>query len=171
MSHNLSKKFRIRIEYAEKGKQDLDLIAPLWEKLREHQRIRSPHFSEHYARRTWKLRKTGLLRKSEPGGLRLDIATDSDTRELIGYCVSTVSQDGHGHLESIYVEPNYRHSGIGDKLMRRALRWMNKRQARIKSLIVGVGNEEVLTFYSRYGFYPRHITLEQVATEETKSLD
>ena len=150
------------IEYAEKGKQDLDSIAPLWEKLTEHHRIRSPHFSEHIARRTWKQRKAELLLKSESGGLHVDVAIDSDTREIIGYCVSIVSSDRQGELESIYVEPKYRQFGIGDQLMQRALSWMNKMQAKTKTLIVGVGNEEVLTFYSRYGFYPKHITVEQV---------
>ena len=158
------------IEYAEKGKGDLDSIAPLWEKLREHQRIHSPHFPEHYARRTWKLRKTDLLQKSESGGLHVHIATDIDTKEIIGYCLSTVSKDGHGRLESIYVEPNYRQSGIGDELMRRALQWMNEIQATTKTLIVGAGNEGVFTFYSRHNFYPKHITLEQVETEKTEPL-
>jgi ribosomal protein S18 acetylase RimI-like enzyme len=153
------------IEYAEKGKQGLDSIAPLWEKLREHQRIRSQHFSEHYARRTWKQRRAELLQKSESGGLHVDVATNSDTRKIIGYCVSTVSSDRQGQLESIYVEPSNRQFVIGDQLMRRALTWMTEMRAKTKTLIVGVGNEEVLKFYSRYGFYPKHITVEQVETE------
>lgn len=157
------------IEYVEKGKQDLDSIALLWEKLREHQRILSPHFSEHYAKRTWKRRRAELLQKSESGGLHVDVAIDSDTREIIGYCVSTMSSDRQGQLESIYIESNYRQFGIGDQLMRRALSWMNKMHAKTKTLTVGVGNEEVLTFYSRYGFYPKHITVEQVETGEIKS--
>jgi ribosomal protein S18 acetylase RimI-like enzyme len=154
------------IEYVEKDKKDLDSFAPLWEKLREHQRIRSPHFAEHYARRTWKRRSAELLQKSESGGPHVYIATYLDTKELIGYCVSIVSSDKQGQLESIYIEPNYRQSGIGDQLMRRALSWMNKMHAKTKTLTMGVGNEEVLTFYSRYGFYPKHIVVEQVETEE-----
>jgi len=31
-----------------------------------------------------------------------------------------------------------------------------------KILGLGVGNEEVLSFYQRYGFFPRTIILEQV---------
>ncbi|HEX9896462.1 MAG TPA: GNAT family N-acetyltransferase [Dehalococcoidales bacterium] len=154
------------IEYAEKGRQDLDSIAPLWNKLREHQRIRSPHFAEHYARRTWKRRKAELLQKAESGGLHLDIVMDSKTKKIIGYCVSIVSSDKQGKLESIYVEPKYRQFGIGDQLMQRTLKWMDEKQAKTKTLTVGVGNEEVLTFYSRYGFYPKHITVEQVETRE-----
>jgi ribosomal protein S18 acetylase RimI-like enzyme len=156
----------VRIKYTENGKQDLDLIAPLWEKLREHQRLRSLHFPGHYAARTWQARKADLMRKSRSGGLHLHIATDLDTREPIGYCVSTVSGNGQGQLESIYVEPDYRKCGVGDRLMRRALNWMDVMHARTKTLTVGVGNEEVLSFYRRYGFYPKHITVEQVKTGE-----
>lgn len=50
--------------------------------------------------------------------------------------------------------------------MQRALHWMDEMQAGTKILIVGVGNEEVLSFYSRYGFYPKHITVEQVKIRE-----
>jgi ribosomal protein S18 acetylase RimI-like enzyme len=153
------------IEFEEKGKQDLDSIVPLWDKLREHQRVLSLHFSQHYARRTWKRRKTELLQKAKTGSIHLDIATDSKTNNMIGYCVSIVSADKEGQLESIYIEPKYRKAGSGDKLMRRALSWMNKMHAKTKTLIVGVGNEEVLTFYSRYGFYPKYITVEQVENE------
>jgi ribosomal protein S18 acetylase RimI-like enzyme len=155
----------MKIAYTAKGKQDLDSIALLWDKLREHQRVRSPHFPQHYARRTWKQRKAELLQKSEPGGIHLDIATDSKTKKIIGYCVSTISADKQGQLESIYIEPEYRKAGIGNELMQRALSWMNEMKTKAKTLIVGVGNEEVLTFYSRYGFYAKHITVEQVETE------
>ncbi len=152
----------MKAEIIEIASQDLDTIGPLWEKLNEHQKARSPHFSRHYARRTWLARKTELLETSKNGSLRIDIAKDLDTGNLIGYCVSTVSADRHGCLESIYLEPDCRKYGIGDALIKKALDWMNEKQAKTKTLIVGVGNEEVLSFYARYGFYPKHITVEQI---------
>jgi diamine N-acetyltransferase len=155
------------IKYAEKDGKDLDIIAPLWDKLREHQRIRSIHFSAHYEKRTWKRRKEELLQKSESGGFHLDVAIDSQTKQIVGYCVSVMSPDKQAQLESIYVEPTYRKSHIGDNLMQKALSWMNKMGAKTKTLIVGVGNEEVLSFYSHYGFYPKYITVEQVKMETT----
>ena len=30
-----------------------------------------------------------------------------------------------------------------------------------KKIIIAVGNEELISFYQRFNFYPRHITLEQ----------
>ena len=141
----------------------------MWDKLREYQQVLSPHFPQHYAARTWKARKAELLRISRAGGLRLDVATHLETNKTIGYCVSTISRAGHAVLESIYVEPEYRRHGIGDALMRMALRWMDEKHATEKTLTVGVGNEEVLTFYARYGFYPKHIMVEQVE-KDTLSL-
>lgn len=155
---------KMMFEYSEISRQDIDFIQPLWEKLREYQQVRSPHFPQHYKRRTWKRRKVELLKKASSDGLYIEIATDSDIKEIIGYCMSTVSSDKQGCLESIYVEPNYRRLGIGDHLMQRAITWMDKKHATTKTLIVGVGNEEVLKFYSRYGFYPKYITVEQIET-------
>jgi len=66
-----------------------------------------------------------------------------------------------GCLESIFVEPHYRRNGIGDNLMLKALHWMNGKQAETIVLQVGIGNEAVLSFYSRYNFHPRTIILQQ----------
>lgn len=155
------------LEYMEIDSANLDSIASLWNKLREHQRNLSPHFSDHYEKRNWKSRKLELLQKSEAGGFHAVVVVDRMMNKIIGYCVSTVSQDRQGCLESIYIEPEYRNSGIGDKLMRQALEWMDKKQAKTKTLTVGIGNERVLVFYSRYGFYPKLITVEQVRHPKT----
>jgi len=154
-------------EYVEIDSGNLDSIATLWNNLREHQRNLSPHLSDHYEKRNWKSRKTELLQKSETGGFHAVVVIDQRMKKIIGYCVSTISPDRLGCLESIYIEPEYCQSGIGDNLMRQALQWMDKKQVRTKTLTVGVGNERVLGFYSRYGFYPKHITVEQVKYTKT----
>lgn len=151
----------MKIEYREIDAGAIDLIESLWEKLREHQGARSPHFAQHYANRTWRARKTELLEKARTGALCIDLAKDLDTRKVVAYCVSTVSSKGKGCLESIFVELDYRGNGIGDSLMLRALEWMNNRQAKTVVLEVGVGNEAVIAFYNRYDFYPRTILLQQ----------
>jgi ribosomal protein S18 acetylase RimI-like enzyme len=151
----------LKIEYAEIGARDLDIVGPLWEKLRRYQEVRSPHFARHYASRTWEARRTELLEKAKAGALHIDLAKDLDSGEVIAYSVSTVSSDGKGYLESIFVEPNYRENGIGDNPMRKALDWMNDTRAKTIVLEVGVGNEAVLSFYRRYNFHPRTIILQQ----------
>jgi ribosomal protein S18 acetylase RimI-like enzyme len=152
----------MKIEYSEISARDLDIVGPLWEKLRKHQEVRSHHFAQHYASRTWKARRTELLEKAGTGAMHIDLAKDLDSGEVIAYCVSIVSANGEGFLESIFVEPNYRENGIGHNLMQKALDWMNDKQAQTIVLEVGVGNETVLSFYSHYNFYPRTIILQKV---------
>jgi ribosomal protein S18 acetylase RimI-like enzyme len=157
----------MKIEYQEIDAGALDLIGPLWQKLNEYHRVRSQHFANSFEKHTFDWRKKDLLEKSNSGSLRIDLAKDLDTGELIGYCVSTISKDKQGEIDSIYVEPGYRQSGIGDYLMRRALRWMDDLSVAKKILRVGAGNEEVFEFHRKYDFYPRTIILEQVRTGET----
>ena len=154
------------IEYQETDISALDLIGPLWRKLNQYYRVRSKHFANRFDERTFDRRKKDLLEKSNLGSLRIDLAKDLNTGELIGYCVSTVSKDKQGEIDSIYIEPDYRHCGIGDNLMRKALRWMDDLSVTKKILDVGAGNEEVFEFYRKYDFHPRTIILEQVDTEE-----
>ena len=152
----------MKIEYTEKTKQDIDVVVLLWQKLLDFHISLSEHFAEHFRQRTWLARKAELMNKSKGGYLRIDVAEDTDIRENVGYCISSVSKIGIGELDSIFVNAEYRKYGIGDRLMQRALIWMDEKHARAKILVVGAGNEQVFTFYSRYGFYPRSIVLEQV---------
>jgi len=119
---------------------------------------------------TFDLRKKEILEKSRKGAVRIDLASDVDTGELVGYCVSTISVDKQGEIDSIYIEPGYRQSSIGVNLMKRALRWMDGLSATKKILVVAVGNEEVFEFYSQFNFYPRSTVLEQVEAREARQM-
>ena len=149
----------LEIKYTETDQCGLDSIEPLWLKLREHHKVRSKYFSKHNI--TFATRKLGLLGKSQKGVLRIYLATDVDEGILVGYCVATVSE-GTGEVESIYVEEDYRHSGIADNLMKRAMAWMDKLSVTKRIIGVANGNEEVFGFYSRYNFYPKVTILEQI---------
>jgi len=155
-----------KIEYTHTDEQGLDLIAVLWQKQLEYHKALSRHFSGYLDKMNFSLRKEGLLERSRGGAIRADLARDADTGELVAYCISTISGDRQGEIESIYVEPDYRGSGIGDDLMKKTLHWMDEYPVSRKVLAVGAGNEEVFAFYSRYNFYPRTTILEQVETGE-----
>jgi len=157
------------IEYIETDRQGLDLIVPLWQKLNEHHRLRSLYFPGHYTRMTWDLRKKQLIDKSRNGSIRIDLAKDGNTEALIGYCVSTISEKRQGEIDSIYIEDGYRRCGIGDNLMKKALKWMDEHSVKGKMLEVASGNEEVFAFYSRYDFYPRSTIMRQVETKVANS--
>lgn len=45
--------------------------------------------------------------------------------------------------------------------MHRALEWLNKKQVKIKRIVVAEENENVLDFYKKYDFYKKSIVLEQ----------
>ena len=145
----------MKIEYAATDQRDLDLIGHLWKKLYEHHRVRSPNNAKHFVNMTFDIRKKGLLEKARKGALRLDIARDIMTDKIIGYCVSSVTEDKQGEIESIFIEKDYRKHGIGDNLMKRALGWMDGLSADKRIIGVAVGNEEAFGFYARYNFYPR----------------
>ena len=150
------------IEYKVADYQGLDLIAPLWRKLLEHHARRSTHFSKQMAAITYEKRKNQLIEKSRDGALCIDLAYDKKLSKLIGYCVGTISKDSRGEVESIYVEPEYRRTGIADAMLKRCLAWMEENSVKKKVLVVAVGNEEVMPLYERHAFYPRAIIMEQV---------
>jgi ribosomal protein S18 acetylase RimI-like enzyme len=151
----------LKIEYTETDGQRLDLIKDLWEKLNALHKSRSRHYAAHFEGMTFNRRKDDLIKKSADGFLHIGLARDTGTRKLIGYCITSINARKQGEIESIYVEPNYRRQRIGDTLMKKALKWLDGSPVTTRTLVVAAGNEEVIDFYSRYGFYPRVIILEQ----------
>jgi len=143
------------IEFLDKNQNDLDIIQLLWEKLHAHHLAVSKYFKDSRSTITFEMRKKQLIEKSFQGKVRIDLARDAATKEYIGYCVTSVDPEQQGEIESIYVEKDYRLSGIGDSLMTRALAWLET--VTVKKTILGVaeGNEGVFAFYQRHNFYPK----------------
>jgi diamine N-acetyltransferase len=153
------------IEYTGTDENDIDLIRPLWEQLREHHRVRSINFARHYETTTFEYRKSDLLYKTKDGLMHIDLAKDPASGRYVGYCISSIVMDHDekaGEIDSIFVDRAYRLGGIGDTLMKKALGWIDLQGVDVKKVSVGAGNEEVFPFYARYGFYIRTTTLEQV---------
>jgi ribosomal protein S18 acetylase RimI-like enzyme len=143
------------IEYVEKGADSLDLIRPLWEGLNAHHLVRSPNFRGHYEQMTFEARKKDLLKKE-----RLQIILAVRAGSPVGYCVCTISAEGDGEIDSIYVEDGYRRSGIGEELMTRAIAWLDAGGAKKKIVAVAAGNEAAIPFYESFGFVPRMTVLQ-----------
>jgi diamine N-acetyltransferase len=146
------------IEY---GVEGLDLVEPLWERFNEHHRVHSRYFSRKYKSFTFRDRKQALFNKCEDCGIHVAMALDKVTGKGVGFCISSLSRYGDGEVEYLFIEEAYRMRGIGERLLKKAMRWLNARRAVIKKVAVEAGNEEVLPFYTRYGFLPRFIILEQ----------
>lgn len=141
--------------------RDIDVIRPLWEQLNEHHRDHSRYFRSWYESGTFDDRKMYFESVATNGSLRIELAEDASASRVIGYCVGSFSRERYGEIESIFVEPPYRHLGTGSELMRRMLAWLDACGAVRKRVSVGNGNEEAGKFYRNFGFYPRLTVLEQ----------
>ena len=143
------------IEYRQGDVGLLGEIASLWEKLaRYHSRLPTP-FASTFRTITFAKRRIGLEQKAASGQLHVILGRNTDSECDIAYSVSSLTSEGLGEIESLYVEPDYRGRGIGDQLMQQSLAWLNERGARSVRIGVGVGNEAALAFYRRYNFVPR----------------
>lgn len=149
------------IDYIETSEEDLDQIAPLWEKLNGIHCLASPFFSDEYENKTFHERKKELLEKAESGCMTLFLAKDRTTEALVGYCVCSVNHDAVGEVDSIYVDEAFRKHHIGNTFLSRAEDFFKKHSAKKQILQVYAGNEKVIEFYKKQGYYPKYITLEK----------
>lgn len=147
------------ISYIEVGEHGLNRIEPLWKKLVDHLKVRSTYFGEWFETRSFDERRAELLKKSTGSGGKLHVDLAMNGGQCIGYCVSSMVQQS-GEVDSIFVEESYRYLGIGSELMKRALAWIDDEQPQGVRVASAIGNEEVLPFYQRYGFFPRMTLLE-----------
>ncbi|EIP96608.1 acetyltransferase [Opitutaceae bacterium TAV1] len=151
--------FRVKgpmIHYTQGGVELLGRIEPLWLLLREHHVAVSPHFAAELAGTAFSDRASVFLKKKESGDLFVCIAEERN--EGVGYVIASV-EDNAGEIDSLFVLPRARKSGIGRELLNRTLDWLNSSGSDSVLLSVIFGNDEALNFYSRYGLYPRSLNL------------
>jgi len=110
---------------------------------------------------SWEKRKAKLIEKSEE--IMIDTIIDSQ-HNIIGYCISTIDKDNTkiGEIDSIYIDESHRECGLGKQLINNAIDWMITKGTTEQKLLVGVGNEKVLSFYKQFDFVPLHIVLQRV---------
>ena len=140
---------------------DLDIIKPLWTNLKNHHADISSHFQETYQAADFENRKEELLKKSSPNNMRVEVVSDCDKNCFVGYCISSISDEGKGEIDSIYLEKEYRKLGLGKEMVKRAMEWMESQDTDELKIVVAVGNEDLLPFYSSFNFFPRHLILEK----------
>jgi ribosomal protein S18 acetylase RimI-like enzyme len=148
------------LEFINGSRELLDLVQPLWEKLNKHHEANSNYFPDRFRNLTFEVRKNKFTNDKNLA-VNIDLIKDKERDLYIGYCISTISNDLVGEIDSLFIEKEYRKFGLGDKLMNRALEWLNNNKVKTKVIGVAEGNESVLDFYKRHGFYKRRIILEQ----------
>lgn len=149
-----------KFEFINGGKELLDLVEPLWNKLNKHHEANSYNFSDKYKNNSFKLRISKFI-ENRNIKVNVDLIKDKENNKYIGYCISSLSEDLLGEIDSLFIENDYRGCDLGDELMNRAIEWLNKNYAKSKTIVVIYGNENVLNFYKRYGFCRSKIILEE----------
>jgi ribosomal protein S18 acetylase RimI-like enzyme len=147
--------------YCDVGAEGIDRVRPLWEKLNAYHADLSPRFGSTLRVRSFDTRKQKLLAKADAGRLRVELVSAESGGPGVAYCISTISTDAVGEIDSIFVEEHLRGQGVGAELMRRALAWLESMRVTSKIVSVMSENEEALAFYRRFGFHPRTILLQE----------
>ncbi len=151
------------ITFTVHGRDELDLIEPLWEGLAAHHRERAqanaPVFLDEMNAMTFAARREALLEKNRDRALRLELAVDPVAGAPVGYSVASGAPCEIGEVESIFVDDAYRNRGIGGALLEHALAWMEGIGTVEQALSVFAGNDRTLPFYARHGFSPRFTVL------------
>ncbi|MFH0967305.1 MAG: GNAT family N-acetyltransferase, partial [Methanobacteriota archaeon] len=84
--------------------------------------------------------------------LLVHLARSPESKEYIGFCVSTSAPGEYGEIESIYVQPAFRSHGIGTTFMKRACAWLEENNVIEYQIGVCEGNEDSIRFYEHFGF-------------------
>jgi GNAT superfamily N-acetyltransferase len=144
--------------------ESIDVVEPLWQKLRAYHAPMLQRFEDSGPPFFFQPRKQEILAKSAPGKLRIEVASVHDVD--IAYAISTITPEGRGEVDSLFVEDHFRSSGIGTELMHRALAWFNALGASSVAVAVACENEGALSFYRQFGFHPRTIFLQLTRPQE-----
>jgi diamine N-acetyltransferase len=135
------------------SKSEISIIKPLWEKLNDIHHRDSLYFKDHYASFTFE-KRTEKFGEISDNDILIEIAT-AKNGHIIGYCVSTISADRDGEIDSIFIEDECRGKGIGEKLIRDAIDFLKNNNCGQILLAVANGRESVFPFYQNLGFFPR----------------
>lgn len=146
-------------EFINGGIELVDLVQPQWEKLNKYHEGKSTYFAKRYKNFTFEVRKEKFIKQNI---LSVNIDLIKASNKYIGYCITTINNELTGEIDSLFISEEYRRLGLGDKLMTKALEWLDKNNAKEKLIGVAEGNENVLEFYKKYGFFKRMIILQQI---------
>jgi GNAT superfamily N-acetyltransferase len=131
----------------------------LWELFIQNQIQNAGEMTDGVAAYLQSQRDGGLLAKTSEGKLHIQLVYASNHQDPIGFCITSLSSDRIGEVEALYVLDKYQGNKLGAKLMQTSLQWLEENNALEQKLIVATGNEQVLSFYQKFDFYPGYTTL------------
>ncbi|MDK2950824.1 MAG: hypothetical protein PWQ77_489 [Kosmotogales bacterium] len=147
------------IIFKEGGIELIDEIQETWEALNLHHQEKSVYFKERFKKFTFFERRELLTSKAKNGEIFVIIAFSNDER--VGHCVSSIDNKRDGEIETLFIKKKFRKTGLGKILMEKSLSWFSSKQIENINIMVASGNEEVLTFYKKYGFEIAGIKLKK----------
>jgi len=153
---------RLAVAFSLLAPDNIDVIRPLWEQLNQHHAALSSPFAADIASRAFETRALELQAKAISGKLRIEIAHTAPGTPPVAYCITSLSAERAGEIDSLFVNPDRRRNGIASTLMQRALEWLRDSGAVSQRVTVLHANDEALAFYRRFGFHVRNIELEQL---------
>ncbi|MDC7221860.1 MAG: GNAT family N-acetyltransferase [Spirochaetales bacterium] len=146
----------IRIETLKK--EELDKIAPLWEKLNQIHLNDSQYWKERFETMTFNKRAESLYSMNEEN-LHCQVLTDGSN--LYGYCLTSIQENRKkGGIESLFIDKELRGENWGTSLVEKAISWLKEQKAERIFVSVSEGHERVFPFYRKLGFAPKMTNLE-----------
>ena len=136
----------------EGSKELLPYCSNLWELFIQNQIQNSGEMSEGISTYLQNQRDGGLLAKTANGELHVQLVYASNKNNPIGFCITSLSENSIGEIETLFVLDKYQGNKIGTKLIQKSLQWMESNKAVEQKLMVAAGNENVFSFYQKFGF-------------------
>lgn len=96
--------------------QEISTIKDLWKGLNAHHFLMSSNFKQFYADLTFEKRIESLNQRD-----RVITFIAQNSGETIGYCIASID-DLVGEIDSIFIQEQYRRTGIGTELLNFSLK-------------------------------------------------
>ena len=149
-------------KFREGSSELLPCCRDLWDLFIQDQIQNAGEMSDGVSAYLQSQRDGGLVAKTDEGKLHIQLVYASDRDKPIGFCITSLSNDGIGEVEALYILDEYQGNNLGTTLLQRSLKWMEARNTLEQQLMVAAGNERVFSFYQKFGFYPGYTTLFRV---------
>ena len=137
----------------------LDCCNDIWELFIQNQVCCAGEMSDGVESYLRALKDGGLLQKTQSGKLQVQLVYPEKYQSIIGFCITSLDDKQIGEIEVLYVLDKYRGNKLGSQLLQNALTWLNAQNAIGQKLVVAAGNENVIIFYRKHGFFPGYTTL------------
>lgn len=133
--------------------KDLNSVASLWQALNRHNQVHSRHFESDFRNQTF---DNYILKYNDVDDYRLEVVYRE--KKPLGFILGSIKND-IGEIDSFYLYDDLRGLGLGEYLMKRMILWLKASDVKTIQLDVAAGNEEVIMFYQKMGFYTEKYTM------------